>query len=288
MESFEITEHKIPLTETPEFLVKSTKSKVANKHSMMLAIPSTGLVRYEWHLAMMSIVVPVVLNWDRRVRPLLYSGPVGYHVAEARNLLVMDFLNTADIEWLFFIDHDVLPHPFTYAFMLEHMREKKYPIVSGLYYTKGYPTSPLIFRGRGEGPYLDWTPGDIVKVDGVVMGMTIIHRSILEYMWKNSPERITIDGQVIREVFRSPRDFYLDPEAMEIGSYCGTEDLWFCECLMKQGVFEKTGWSHLKDDPYPFLTDTRINCKHIDGSGRMYPDYVLNVQHSEFSSNAKS
>jgi len=273
---------KDDLTELPRLEISQYKAGAKQTWPLMIGIPTTGVVRFEWHLAMSSLVIPVCFSVKGCFRPIRSVHPIGYHVAEARNLIVRDFLKS-DCEWLFFVDHDVLPHPYTYGYMRQHMQRMEYPIVSGLYFSKGEPSEPLVFRGRGAGPFLDWKLGDIVPVDGVVMGCTIIHRSILETYWKICPRTVrTRDGQELKELFRSPRDLFIDPENLKIGTLSGTEDLYFCEQVMRLGVLEKAGWKKLANDPYPFLTDTRIFCRHIDMTGRQFPlDNPFEVKETE-------
>lgn len=260
----------IPYTEQPRLIYESYKNAVDSKIAVMIGIPTTGNVRFEWYMAMTGMVIPVCFAYSASARPILMNSPQGYLVAEARNLILGDFIKK-DVEWLLFIDHDVLPHPYTWGFFMEHMLKKDYPIVSGLYYAKGDPSLPLVFRGRGAGPYLDWKLGDQVEVDGVVMGMTLMHRSIIEYLHKNSPVKQTRDNHIIKEVFVSPRQINVDPETLSWSQNVGTEDLYLCQRIISENILSKTGWKKLAKKKYPFLTDTRIFCKHIDNNGIQYP-----------------
>ena len=78
------------------------------------------------------------------------------------------------------------------------------PVVSGLYFTRGYPSEPLVYRGRGNGYYGDWRIGDKVWADGVPTGCLLIHCSILRAMWKDS-EEYQVSGQTLRRVFEEFR-----------------------------------------------------------------------------------
>ena len=260
----------IELTEVPTVHIGIRPNTVQNTFELMLGIPSTGVVRYEWQTAVMSLVIPVVFAQKTRAAAIGWSAPIGFHVAEARNLIVKDFINSK-CEWLFFLDHDVLPTQDLYIRLLEYMRKKEHPIVSGLYYVKAEPAYPLLFRGRGTSSYLDWKPGDLVEVDGIPMGCTLIHRSILEYMYKNSRELQTRTGEIVREVFTTPRELWLDPQSMSWGVHGGTEDLWWCDRVIKEKVLWHTGWRKHHKKKYPFIVDTGMFCKHISYEGKQYP-----------------
>jgi hypothetical protein len=263
-----------PYLEDPVYTVKNKAKDSEDSifRTYSLGIATTGLIRYEWHSAIFDMVVPMCHGPSKTYGANLhYFSSIGYHVAEARNLIVQNFLKDNFTEWLFFIDHDTLPHPFTFAYMTQHIREKKYPIVSGLYFSKTFPSQPLVFRGTRNGVYTDWQCGDLVNTSAVPMGMTIIHRSILEWCYARSREVMCTDGTVVKEVFRTPRDRIVDPQSNSYFTLVGTEDLWFCEKLMDLNVFEETGWGHLKNEKYPFLVDTRIFCKHIDQKGQVWP-----------------
>lgn len=120
---------------------------------------------------------------------------------------------------------------------------------------------------------MDWKQDDRVEVDCVPMGCTLIHRSILEYMYQNSRTVQTRDGDKVQEVFRSPKDIFFDPEEMEIGIKMGTEDFWFCDRILDEDILAKTGWEELSEKPNPFICDTRIRCGHIDNDGMIFPPH---------------
>ena len=55
------------------------------------------------------------------------------------------------MEWLFLLEHDnVLAANDAFVRLNTYMRGAKYPVVSGLYFTRGYPSEPLVYRGRGN------------------------------------------------------------------------------------------------------------------------------------------
>jgi hypothetical protein len=195
-------------------------------------------------------------NWHHTTHVYVMS-PIGYQVAEARNQCVQTALEGGKFDWLFFIDHDTIPNPDTCIILRDHMLRNDTPIISGLYYTKASFPEPLLFRGRGTGPFYGWEHGDKVWVDGVPCGMLMVHMSIFRHM---SPPW-----------FVTPKESMLD----EKGSFVkvsGTEDLYWCDRILKEKVLEKAGWTEAAKREYPLLVDTNLFCQHIDlATGLKYP-----------------
>ena len=244
------------------------------KKRICIAVPSTGLVRVEWMMARFGQVVPV--NWSNGDIFQYYNqfSPLGWAVADARNICVQYSLSQG-FEWTFFIDHDTILPVDTFLKIQEYLRTGKYPVVCGLYYCKGSHPEPLIFRGRGNGYYDKWKRGDKVWVDGIPMGCALIHNSILQEMYNRSEEYVvpTLTGnQVVRRVFETPRHAWFDPEEGKYNSKAGTEDLFWCDRIRTEKIFEATKiWKDFQKKEFPFLLDTSIFCQHIDENGVRYP-----------------
>lgn len=246
----------------------------------MIGIPMTGLLRSEWVMARYGQVIPCNWSQTEAIQWINQYSPIGFLVAEARNLVVHDFLANG-YEWLFFIDHDTIIPPGTILKLNERMLKADVPVWSGLYFTKSVPSEPLVYRGRGTGYFADWKLGDEVWVDGIPMGCTMIHRSILEALAAES-EAVQIGGRVVKRVFESPARTWYDPELKGWFNGGGTEDLEFCTQVMKRGIFKKAGWDEYSDKEFPFLIDTSIFCKHIDWDGNQFP---MHGEHLEFVKN---
>jgi hypothetical protein len=238
------------------------KNSYANKYSIFVGTPTLGLVRIEWALSRFGQVVPCNFS--------LKTGfvPFGYSVADAQNLIVRKFIEE-NCEWLFIVEEDNILPSDCFLRLNDYMRSKEVPIVSGLYTTKSIPSEPMVYRGRGNSYFTDWKIGDKVWVDAVPTGCILIHRSILEYLWNNSPEYKAGD-QVTRRVFYTPEVSWFDPEK-GTNNAVGTSDMEFCARVIMDNVFEKTGWSKFSKMQYPFLIDTNIFTYHILPSGQTYP-----------------
>jgi len=260
-----------------DVLAAEGKSKVIyNKgvfqHSLMVGIPSTGIVRLEWAMARYGQVIPV--NWSCGEFTVSFSdqlSPIGWLVHDARNIIVEQIVKQ-NIEWLIFVDHDVILPPDCFQKLMAYVESREYPVVSGLYFTKGQPSEPLLFRGRGNGPFRKYKMGEKVMVDGVPCGCLLIHNSILSYMWDNSPEYKLPDGRLTRLVFNTPRNRFFDFEAGVYNTQIGTEDLWWCDRILNEDVLKHAGFKALAQRKYPFLVDTSIFCRHIDtNTGQQFP-----------------
>lgn len=239
------------------------------QNRVMVGIPMTGSVRAEWMIARYGQVIPC--NWSQVdcIRFLDQCSPIGFLVAEARNVIASQAVEKG-FEWLFFIDSDTIIPPTTVLKWNARMLKGDVPVWSGLYFTKSVPSEPLIYRGRGNSYYTDWKFGDEVWCDGLPMGCTMIHTSILQALYDES-EEYEVQGHKVRRIFETPARTWYDPEKLQWFNATGTEDLEWCTRIMRDGIFKKAGWPDYEGKEYPFLVDTSVFCKHIDPSGIQYP-----------------
>jgi hypothetical protein len=236
---------------------------------ILIGVPMTGVLRSEWVMARYGSIKPC--NWSEAIfhQFLDQYSPINFMVADARNIIVSAAVEK-EFEWLLFIDHDVvIPLDFFVA-INEYMIEGKTPIVGGLYFTKSVPAEPLIYRGRGNGYFAKWKLGDKVWVDGLGMGSTLIHGSILKTLYDES-EEYRIGNTKARRVFETPSRVFYNPETESFNTQVGTEDLEFCWRIKENKIFEKAGWGKYEKKKYPFLVDTNLFSWHIDWDGIKYP-----------------
>ncbi len=236
---------------------------------ILVATPSLGLVRMEWVQARYGQIIPT--NWSmlQYVQFVNSFIPLRYTVADAQNVIVKHLIELK-YEWLLFIEDDTCPPPDAFVRLNQYMRDKKVPVVSGLYYSRSNPPEPLIYRGRGTSYYNNWKKGDKVWADGVPTGFLLVHSSILQAMWDESPEYMAGDVKT-RRVFETPERQWFDEEKGEYAMVGGTSDLEWCTRVMEGKYFEKAGWPEYQKKKYPFLVDTGIFCKHYDRDGTCYP-----------------
>lgn len=219
---------------------------------VLVGVPTLGNVRVEW--ATVALMNGFFLRPTNCGANLMTA--VDYDVPNGRNRIVETALSNG-FDWVIFLDDDTIPPADYFLRFWDYMLSQESPIVAGLYYTKSSQPEPLVYRGRGNGPYYDWKHGDKLWVDGCGMGCTAIHTSIFRAMkppW-----------------FQNLRSYKITPEGMDV-SERGTEDLDFLTRLIDGGIIEKAGWT-VPDPKLPVLLDTGIFAKHIDAStGDIYPD----------------
>lgn len=236
---------------------------------LLVATPTTGSVRIEWVSARYGQIIPT--NWSvvNMLQFLNSYIPMRYQVDDAQNMIVKEVVEK-DFEWLFLIEHDNVIPPDCFVRMNDYMREKRYPVVSGLYYTRSRPSEPILYRGRGNGYYADWKMGDRVMVDGIPTGCVLIHGSILKAMWSESEEYF-VNGIKTRKVFNTPRALWFDPESQQFNTTSGTSDLDWCDRVIAGNYFAKAGWPQYQEMRWPFMVDTNIFVKHINPNGEQFP-----------------
>lgn len=115
----------------------------------------------------------VSTRWARGYRHL--GGPLGATmgeievqetaIAEARNALMRTAIEQG-AEYLFMLGDDVIPPGDAISTLLQRMWDNPdVHLATGIYWTKGWPTQPYLWRAMQRGPYLDWKAGEWFDVD---------------------------------------------------------------------------------------------------------------------------
>lgn len=168
-------------------------------------------------------------------------------IAAARNAICQQAINDG-CEYLFFVSDDVLAPLNAVISMLDKIG-RKYPdengrmvtadFISGVYWTKTYPSDPYLWNGMLKGPYKDWTAGEFFPVD--LAGC----------------DCLLIDLKRLQEV---PYPWFSTDWVWEPGqkpSPIATEDFYFFLKARKHGL--------------RLFADTSIQCLHEDrGTGTMF------------------
>lgn len=255
------------MSEQNKLLTNTDKSLFSRR--VLIGCPMTGLVRSEFMMARYGQAIPA--NWSAVdfIQWVDQYSPLKYLVSDARNLIASECVKK-DFEFLLFIDHDViLPQGFLLA-VNKRIQENEIPMWSGLYFTKSVPSDPLVYRGRGNGYYRNWKMGDEVWVDGIPMGCTMIHGSILKVLYDESEEYV-LGGTKVRRVFETPSKTFYDPEKKGWFNLSGTEDLTLCTRIQENNIFKKAGWAKIGRRKFPFMIDTNLFCRHISFDGNQFP-----------------
>ncbi len=180
---------------------------------------------------------------------------------------------SGDSEWAMWLDDDTIPPEFFITKLIADNR----PFIGGIYHFKAKPFLPLAYiRDKNTGlyaPITDYVPGELLQVDGIGMGCTLIHRSVYEDIYNNYElfmrpngtlvpvhkddildgligdykSAVVIGDHLVTPLKKVNKEDYKFPfYALE---YVRTEDFYFCE------LAERVGYK-------PFI-DTNVQCKHL-------------------------
>ena len=238
---------------------------------LLIATPTTGLVRMEWVAARYNQTIPT--NWSKTdmVEYMSSYVPLRYTVHDAQNMIVKVALQEG-FEWVLFIEHDNICPPDMLRTFTDYMDKGDIPIVSGLYFTRSVPPEPMVYRGRGNHYFRKWTLGDKVWVDGVPTGMVLISTKLLKEVWKDSPEyRVANSNQMTRRVFDTLSQTWFNEDTGQNETLTSTSDLNFCTRVINGDYLAKAGFHKVAKKKYPFLIDTNIYGKHINPDGTQFP-----------------
>jgi hypothetical protein len=101
-----------------------------------------------------------------------------------RNRIAKTFLEETTAEWLFFMDTDnEIP-----TGGIRRLLDVDRTIVSGAYYLKASPFTPVAYWRQADGryrPVSNFVKGEILEVDMVGLGCILIHRSVFESIARN-------------------------------------------------------------------------------------------------------
>ena len=273
-----LDEKKRHVSDAPGTRITQNLNQAQRERTILIGIPTLGIIRMEWDVHRRGQTIP--LNWSSGEVTAGHAPDsevaLGYSVADAQNVIVERAVMDGYKHLLIWED-DVLP-PFDALLRLAvHIDKETAPIISGLYFSKGNPTWPLVFRGRGNGTFRNFALGEMVWCDGVPTGFLLVDCKILSYLWYHSKEYRLPDGRKLREVFKIPRTSWFDPEHDRYFAEMGTSDLHFCHRIITEKIFAKTGFHKFAKMRYPFVVDTNIFCQQIDLNGVMYPAHAEEV-----------
>ena len=134
-------------------------------------------------------------------------------IANARNIIVKKAME-AKADYVFFLGDDVICPPNTVIQLLS----RNVDIVTGIYWTKGYPTRPYIWKGLQRGEYLDWKAGEFFEIDFTGVDCTLIRLDVfrnIEFPWFSRDWLWNRDQQKPSEL--ATEDFYFYLKAQKAG-----------------------------------------------------------------------
>ncbi len=200
-------------------------------------------------------------------------------IERARIVLTEQALSVPQVKWLFYMDDDVVPeNTMALPMLLKH----DLPVVSGLYFNRGYPHAPQMYEAAQEPglrgrywPIFDWNADEMVEADAVGGGFLLIKREVVEKLmakpseWNPvGPYEEDIQARMLKlfQTLRDPQEWakamtLLDAEIehwmrrpggrLFHWSLTGDkgEDFFFCEKVKAAG--------------YKIMVDTAVRARHM-------------------------
>lgn len=189
-----------------------------------LCTPSLGTVSLWWARAISAIL------WPQNIGKYVHftQDVKGDEIAETRNRIVSDVLaleekHYVEIDSVFWVDDDVIVAAGALLQLYAHQRD----IVSGVYFTKGEPSNPLIYPERLAG-VSTFVPDTAMDVWGHGMGLCLVKAGVYRKMAKRCPK----DKYGRPQWYKTNREMKLVGGMLDCG---GTEDLHFLDRAGKLG-----------------------------------------------------
>lgn len=196
---------------------------------LMMGIPLSGRpIVPQWAFGYASLHPPMCYNVNTAHT---WKAPI----AEARNYFAEQAIEQK-ARYLFFLDEDVVPPGHALRQLIYILdTHPDVMIAGGIYCHKSPPAMPMVFRGLGQGPYLDWKAGEMFEVDAIAMGCTLIRTDVFQHLpkpWFKTVDDLSKfwDGIAKAEVW--------------------TEDMYLCDLVKKAG--------------FKIIADGSVLCGHWD------------------------
>ena len=217
-----------------------------------------GLMHYSWQHGI-----------DAQPPLRIASADVGHNRSE----ITMDFRHKTTNDWLMFLDDDTCPPVDALCRLIDLYQ----PYCAGVYYykTREKGFEPLIYSREPNGrykPFTDYHRGEIVQVDSVGMGCTLIHRMVFEGILNRFNVGLRPNGSVTLVKKGAPKAARYgvkigDSKALDkydaipffLTDQGRTEDHWFAELAEVAG--------------YKPVIDTMVECSHIGEIGTTGANY---------------
>lgn len=162
----------------------------------------------------------------------------GFEVGRGRNMAVEHIMKMPKEErprYLFFLGDDMIPPWDGFVKLYEEAEAGKWDCLTGLYFWKGEPPTPLVWRHEKVGrmqPGKDFKVGEVVWVDLTGLDFTLIRVSTLEKFAERFPgQDFFRTGPSLRKGMPDVIKKYALPESI----VTHTEDVWFYGKLREMG-----------------------------------------------------
>ena len=202
----------------------------------LIAIPCMSTVPYEFSKSMDYLVKGDSVSILYKPDSLIY---------DSRNLISLTAIEN-DFDRVMWFDSDIVFQPDTLQVLHKDMDECACEMVSGLYFKRSLPTSPVIYERLEEParmpdghlakqivPYMNYPQNDVFKVRGCGFGCVLTSTKLLKAVWdKFGPAFAPFmwageDLSFCHRVNQLGYDIYCDSSVScgHVGTFIYTEDL---------------------------------------------------------------
>jgi SAM-dependent methyltransferase len=198
-----------------------------NKPLVILGLPSVGHHSTLFTNSLRAMAFPNLMQWED-------CCIVGDNVDRARNL-ICHYAITRGAKYLCFLDEDVIAPPNSFTELLYQMENHpEIDVLNGVYSTKSYPPTPLVYKEWGAGPYYGWKLGELFQVKSAGMGLTVIRVASLQKMDVDVYDDAWPTGEICQNVRRYFFEGYTYDE--EGNSIFWSEDQYFYKRADEAGL----------------------------------------------------
>lgn len=140
--------------------------------NIMICIPNQGDIRYETTASLLNMYKPC---------NVYYSFVCGSLVYDARNDACIQMMNDKSMDYLMFIDSDIVfPRK-----ALESLLSLEADISTGIYYGKEQPYKPILVDDLANNKFYNVIPDEeSFNVEACGMGFCLISRRVIESIYK--------------------------------------------------------------------------------------------------------
>jgi len=160
-----------------------------SRETVCIAIPHDGNIDAQLTLDLVSLM--------RERRPRLDSLQMVQGLgllARTRNIIVKNFLDQSNADWLLMVDSDQTLPVDVFDLLIETAHKDDRPIVAGLVFAAFYEDNllrpvPAIYNLSADGQMLpidDYPKNAIFEIDGAGTGCLLVHRTVLQAMRENA------------------------------------------------------------------------------------------------------
>jgi len=194
--------------------------------SIMIGFPTLGKISHHLLDSAMSQTWPAMTRFS-------WQTVIGHTTEDARNRLIW-MAEQNESRYILFWDDDVIAPRFCIHHLYTLMEmNPQITVLSGVYGTKSYPPTPLIYRDWTEGSCYDWKVGEMFPVKMGALGMAIIRMADLQKIKGLDTYIAPINGDEVP----IKRYFYTGKEAKDNGGIISwTEDVPFAKSIEKAGL----------------------------------------------------